>query len=101
MIPESDEDSDIEIFNPKEQSTRKPRGAFQYQYSLKQAANQRGKYHYMGETITVTDEPSLIPYISKYFESIADAPQITEPFTSLQQPVNLEVDPYIATINQK
>ena len=55
----------------------------------------------MGETITVTDEPSLIPYISKYFESIADAPQITEPFTSLQQSVNLEVDPYIAAINQK
>ena len=89
MIPESDEDSDIEIVNPKEQSTRKPRGAFQYQYSLKQAANQRGKYHYMGETITVTDEPSLIPYISKYFESIADTPQKTEAFYYPQQPIKL------------
>ena len=62
MIPDSDEDSDIDIdiVNPRDQSTGKPREAFHYQSSLEPAANPRDKYPYMGETIVVTDEPSLI-----------------------------------------
>ena len=46
----------------------------------------------MGETIAVTDKPYLIPYTGKYFDSIANAPQKTEAFAYMQQPINLEVD---------
>ena len=55
----------------------------------------------MVETIAVIEKLSLIPYTRKYFDSIAKAPQKTESFASLQEPINLEVDPSIATIHQK
>ena len=55
----------------------------------------------MGETTAVTDKPYFIPYNGKYFETISDAPQETEAFSSPQQPINLEVDPSITAINKK
>ena len=55
----------------------------------------------MGETITVTDKPYLILYTGKYFYSSSKAPQKTEAFASMQQPINLEVDLSIAAIYGK
>ena len=55
----------------------------------------------MEETIYLTDEPYLILYTSGVFESIVNAPRKTEYFTTPQQPINLEVDPDIATIPKK
>ena len=55
----------------------------------------------MGETIAVTDKPYLIPYTRKYFDSIANAPQKTEAFAYMQQPINLEVDLSIVAIYGK
>ena len=101
LIPDSNEDPDIEIGNPREQSTRKTREANQFQYSLKTAANPREKSHYMGETIAVIDKPYLIRYNSKDFEYISNAPQNTESLTSPKQLISLEVDLSISSINQK
>ena len=84
MIPDSDEDSCIDIGNPKEQSTVKPREAFQYQSSIKTATNTREQSHSMWETISVTDNLYLIPYTSKYFDSITNVPQNTEVLSSTQ-----------------
>ena len=55
----------------------------------------------MKETISVTDNPYLIPYTSKYFEAIVNIPQKAEFLASTQQPINLKVNPYIATIRLK
>ena len=55
----------------------------------------------MGETIAVIEKLSLIPYTRKYFDSIAKAPQKTEEFASMQQPINLEVDLSIVSIYGK
>ena len=41
---DSDEYSDIEMENMRDQSTRNPREAFQSQFYLKTAANMREKY---------------------------------------------------------